>query len=265
MSAYRRFWIAALFLVVEVLTIWGTSYAVITYAPQLSWLILVSTLPLFGLLFINRPSAERRELELRFAQKKHALEKEVFTEEQKVFEAIRRQTIEDVKKREAQLLRRHRELERRAKLSYEWTEFPTSQEDVDGPLSVDKELELNASINELIQEEAKRCFTRFQEGQYTSKDEETRRTLNQDLLQLVEQVARIYQPESERPLLETSPHQLLRAFNRIAIQLLATLDQLPVDIKDYNLKETYEYMQRGAKAYGLYKSASEYWSFVRGP
>ncbi|MBX2810647.1 MAG: hypothetical protein KTR25_02510 [Myxococcales bacterium] len=263
MSSRRRLWIATVFVVVEVLLIWGTSYAVITYAPHFSWLIAVATLPLFALLPLTHPSPERRELELRLDRKRHILDKTAFAEEQKVFEAIRQQMLKDVKQREAQLLHRHRELEHRAKLSYEWTEFPTKLKDTVLSPSVDQELELNERINELIREEAKECFTRFQNGDYTSKDNSVRRTLNQDLLHLVEKVARIYHSDSERPLLETSPHQLLRAMNRIALQLLVTLDQLPIDIKSYNLKDTHEYLQRGAKAYGLYKSAAEYWSYVR--
>ena len=79
----------------------------------------------------------------------------------------------------------------------------------------------------------------------------------------MESVARIYKPDSEHPLLETSVERLLRAVNHASVQMLVHLEQLPLDVKSYNLRETYQYIRSGTKYYGYYKKVEPYWTYAR--
>lgn len=71
-------------------------------------------------------------------------------------------------------------------------------------------------------------------------------------------IAQVYQPQLENPLLSTSPEQIARALNRIGLHLLVVMDQLPLDLKSYNIQKTYDTIRHAITTYGAYKKASPY-------
>ncbi|MEZ5324976.1 MAG: hypothetical protein R3F19_07925 [Verrucomicrobiales bacterium] len=122
---------------------------------------------------------------------------------------------------------------------------------------------MDAKMLALMREESERLFRNVLDNAYVRDGEFDRSRLGDDLIQLMESVARIYKPESEHPLLETSVERLLRAVNHASVQMLVHLEQLPLDVKSYNLRETYQYIRSGTKYYGYYKKVEPYWTYAR--
>ena len=86
-------------------------------------------------------------------------------------------------------------------------------------------------------------------------------TIREEALQMIQQVAKIYNPDSQNPLLETSLDQLARAASRICLHVLVLLEQLPVSVQHYNANKLYGYMQKAIASYGVYQKASP-WLYV---
>lgn len=122
---------------------------------------------------------------------------------------------------------------------------------------------LDAKMLALMREESERLFRNVLDNAYVRDGEFDRSRLGDDLIQLMESVARIYKPDSEHPLLETSVERLLRAVNHASVHMLVHLEQLPLDVKSYNLRETYQYIRSGTKYYGYYKKVEPYWTYAR--
>ncbi len=70
---------------------------------------------------------------------------------------------------------------------------------------------------------------------------------------LFKQVAQIYKPDAENPLLETSFEQLARAASRVCLHVLVLLEQLPVNVQQYNISTLYGYFQKAVTGYGCIK------------
>ena len=69
-------------------------------------------------------------------------------------------------------------------------------------------------------------------------------------------MARIYNPDSENPLLETSFEQLARSASRICLHSLVLLEQLPLDVKSYNIRQIHDYIRKAILSYGAYKQVA---------
>lgn len=134
---------------------------------------------------------------------------------------------------------------------------------VQGPAEVTDWDELDGKVLTLMRKESERLFGNLVANVYVRDGEFDRSRLGDDLIQLMESVAMIYRPESEHPLLETSVEKLLYAVNHASVQMLVHLQQLPLDVKSYNLRETYQYIRSGAKFYGYYKRVEPYWNYAR--
>jgi len=171
-----------------------------------------------------------------------------------------------LRERAERIAGRQRELTRRLMRVHEWTEFPGGDptQPEAPPLDAAEDLgEKDRAVMALLEKRAEVLFEKIKTNAYQEDGVFQRDRLSVDMIDLVEAVARIYYPDSKRPLLETSVESLLRAVNRISLQLLLLLEGLPIDIKSYNLQTTYETVRKGVRAYGVYKTAAPYLSYAR--
>lgn len=120
----------------------------------------------------------------------------------------------------------------------------------------------DAEIAQLLHNKAEIIFDKIINKKYMEREDFKYLLLIEDVVDLIESVARIHHPDSEHPLLETSTENLLRALNRLSLQLLLLVDGFPVNIKEYNLRKTYFYIQKSAMAAGYYKKAEPFLSFA---
>ena len=151
---------------------------------------------------------------------------------------------------------RERRLAEKLARHHEVLEFPVANdfqqlEDHSGTLG-----EADRKVQELLEAEAAAVYEKIRSNAYRINGKIDATAIRSDVLDLVEKVARIYQPNSQNPLLETSFNQLARAFSRICLHCLVLLEQLPLDVRNYTLNELFTYFQRAAKAYGTYQQVA---------
>lgn len=174
-------------------------------------------------------------------------------------------TEEDWEHRIDQLQQREQALADRLATFHGWQEFP-SPIDLSDPDRTDEQVadlaNKDREMLKLLSEEAELLFERIQQNVYRPDGVLDMQRMRDDAFGLADRVARIYQPDSERPLAETSIEQILRASSRAFMQMLIVTEQLPMNVQSYSLNDLYLYVQRGIKAYQVYKSVTPYWPYV---
>ncbi|HUF63890.1 MAG TPA: hypothetical protein VMN36_17560 [Verrucomicrobiales bacterium] len=123
--------------------------------------------------------------------------------------------------------------------------------------------EADGKVLDFCRAESERIFNKIVRNGYVVDGIVQPREILTDVGRLFEGVARIYQPGAKHPLLETSVEDILRFIQRSSLQILVQLEQLPLDVKRYNLREAHSLSQRALSYYGLYKSVSSYWDHAR--
>jgi hypothetical protein len=119
---------------------------------------------------------------------------------------------------------------------------------------VDKDRKLVA----LIEAESRRAFNRVLENRYAAEKGVNTALILLDLRAFVEEVARLYRPGSEDPLLETEIELIAKSLSSMALHLLVVVDGLPINLKSYNTATMYRLIRRGASYYGTYKAFRPY-------
>ena len=125
----------------------------------------------------------------------------------------------------------------------EWASIPKSERD--------------EAVRKLIETGSDLMLGRFSAGEYWEGGQFQHRLLLGDLAGFMEGVARVYQPGSDKPLLETNLESLLKAINRASLQVILLLEELPVlSVKDYNLRKMYDGVRTAGKFYQKYEELS---------
>ena len=184
--------------------------------------------------------------------------------------------IELERELEAETIRldqRSRKLADRYRVIHEWMDYPPlldlqSGEPLPGqPVAVEHDRTPGQSaelarqdrrVLEILDRQAEVIYEKIRKNSYSPNGPFQALLLRDDLLEMAERVAHVYQPQLENPLLSTTPEQIARALNRIGLHLLVVMDQLPLDLKSYNIQKTYETIRRAILTYGAYKKASPY-------
>jgi hypothetical protein len=156
------------------------------------------------------------------------------------------------------LVQKENEVKQKLMQYQQFAEFPNENEwGTDG-----NNTHLDIEIAQLLQEKAEIIFEKIINKRYTEKKVFKNALLMEDIVDLIESVARIHHPDSQHPILETSIENLLQSLNRLSLQLLVLVDSFPINIKQYNLKTTYQYIQKSATTIGYYKKAEPFLTFV---
>jgi hypothetical protein len=157
-----------------------------------------------------------------------------------------------------QLDRREQTLASQIVTYHEWMEFPQPV-DLAETAATDQELTelvaLDQQTIELLETASQEIFDSILENRYTVEGKFEVSRLLQEVWQLADRVARIYQPESLNPLLETSTEQIFYAISRACLQFLVVVDELPLNVKELNINSLYGYVRRAVQAYGVYQRA----------
>jgi hypothetical protein len=165
----------------------------------------------------------------------------------------------------AELARREQELSNRLLLFHEWMEFPVAETIQQPDRSLDdwsKNSERDRRLFALLESESQRLFEKIRKNEYSRDGRVQVDLIRDEALRLVKSVAAIYRPDLEDPLLDTSCEKVLRAASRICLQLLVVIEQLPLDVKSYNLRKMHGTVQQAVKAYGMYRSVEPFWPYL---
>ena len=175
-----------------------------------------------------------------------------------------------------QLDQRHANLSQKLIAFHEWSEFPKPidldegirQAIESGAIPEDQALvelvEKDRQTIEFLEKESKRIFENILKNKYTIEGRLQVRMLRNEALAIAESVARIYQPEAEFPLMETSAEKIMFAASRVCLQTLVVMDELPLNVKQMNIQSLYGYISKAVKAYGVYKKAKPLLGYASG-
>lgn len=176
-------------------------------------------------------------------------------------ESVREQLTELAQRIE----KREQDLNERLKTFHEWMEFPQPLNIADDNPMADSPNDVanqDQQLFKLIEDESKRVFDKILNGAYSQDGVVQIEEIRDEATDLVRRIARIYQPGSQDPLLETSVAQILHASSRASLQFITVLEELPLDVKDYSIQSIYDYVEKGVKAYGVYKKFEPYKPYV---
>ncbi len=106
----------------------------------------------------------------------------------------------------------------------------------------------------LIEAESQRAFNRVLNNRYAADVGVNSQLIFADIRAFVEEVARLYRPDSPDPLLETEIELVAKSLSSMALHMLVVVDGLPINLKSYSTAKMYRLIRRGASYYGTYKS-----------
>jgi hypothetical protein len=179
------------------------------------------------------------------------------------FEKARALLLSELEMRTQRLEERERDLVARFSRFHEFLEYPAEDvhaSKVTGELQ--KLSEQDRQVHKLLEAEAERVYEKIRRNGYTVDGRVDALAIRDDALDLIKRVARIYKPECEYPLLETSFEQLARAASRICLHTLVLLEQLPVNVQQYNINTLYGYIRKAVVGYGVYQKATPWLSYL---
>lgn len=122
--------------------------------------------------------------------------------------------------------------------------------------------ENDRKVRKLLETEAERVYEKIRRNGYTVNGKVDVIAIRDEAHHLFKQVAHIYKPGAENPLLETSFEQLARAASRVCLHVLVLLEQLPVNVQHYNISTLYGYFQKAVTGYGVYQKATPWLSYL---
>ena len=213
------------------------------------------------LLFQRRVSTTEEDLDDRSENLARAHDQ--LSTSQQQLDTFQQQIRQQLDEEAASLEQRARELTERLANVEQWMEYPRSVVKTSADEQAQAALtQKDQQVLQLLEDESERFFEYVRTNRYTDDGKFNAKLLRDDVLDLTRRIARIYRPDIEDPLLETSIEQIVRATGRATFHLLIALDQLPINVKDYNLSSVYGYVRQSVKAYGVYKKASPYLNFL---
>ncbi len=159
---------------------------------------------------------------------------------------------------------RRAELERVLMAYGEWMEFPDYQELREVDWVTPQRSARDAEVAALLDAESDRILQKFSSGAYFEGRQFQTKLLLLELWSFMEQISRIYQPESERPFLETNLESLLKAVNRASLQVILLLEEVPiVEAKEWNLRRMSEGVRKASKVIQKYEDLQPFLDPVR--
>ncbi len=136
----------------------------------------------------------------------------------------------------------------------EWMEFPDFEELHRVEWATSERSAQDAKVAALLEGEADLVLQRISEGKYWEEGQLETRLLLNDLGNFVELIAQIYNPQSGQPLLETNLEELLKAVNRVSLQIILLLEEVPLlDVKDWNLRQVADKVRTASKVVRKYE------------
>lgn len=136
----------------------------------------------------------------------------------------------------------------------EWLEFPDFEELRKVEWATVEGSAQDEEVSSLLEREADRVLESISEGNYWEEGQLQTRVLLHDFGEFVESIARIYNPDSEKPLLETNLEELLKAVNRVSLQVILLLEEVPLlDVKDWNMRQVADKVRTASKVVRKYE------------
>ncbi|MFP6765835.1 MAG: hypothetical protein VB858_19550, partial [Planctomycetaceae bacterium] len=172
---------------------------------------------------LRSPDRTQLETDNRAQQLKLDEESAALREQQEQLNSIRSELEQELTNRAQRIDAREVELDNRLITFQEWLEYPQTETadneatctDVTARKSAQELSAEDQQVHDLLEAEASALYEKLKNSFYRHPDGNFDAVkARDDLLDLITRVAKIYRPESDNPLLETSVEQLLRAGSR---------------------------------------------------
>jgi hypothetical protein len=181
-------------------------------------------------------------------------------------EATRQQVSRELELQSTRIEKREQALAQRFLTYHEWMEFPkpidVSQPESPSDLELAELVRKDRQMQKLLKDETQQLYDNILANRYIVNENFDPEILFHDARELMTKVARIYEPNSEHPLLETSLPRIIRGVSRACLQMLVVIDELPLDVKKYSINRMANYIRRAVQAYRMYRSSEPYWPYV---
>lgn len=261
MYTNRKLMVAGLLLIGALIPI-GVAIILFSVRDLHFWMLAASTTAVIAgslLYCFGTDSAALR----RSGKKRHAADGDQHQDEHDTFESLQQQIMSELMTREQTLVERERDLAAKLVRFQEFLEYPEDElhEDLSSPELL-RLSEQDREVNRILEEEAERVYEKIRRNGYSNEGKVDVRAIRDDALDLIRRVARIYKPDSEFPLLETSFEHLTRAGSRVCLHALVLMEQLPLNVQQYSINTLYAYIRKAVVGYGVYQKASPWLSFL---
>ena len=259
----RRFWIAATLITLASVTMIVVAVTSLPTANPAWWGLMAAAAIGQSSLIWLWPRQHDLDPEVVALRAKLTTEQHQRFEQQKEFDRVRQALKTELAFRAERLEERERDLASRFARFHEFMEYPLENvhaQKTSGQLQ--KLSDQDRSVRQLLEAEAERVYEKIRRNGYTVEHKVDVNAIRDETLQLIQRVAKIYNPKSQNPLLETSFDQLARAASRICLHVLVLLEQLPVSVQHYNANKLYGYIQKAITSYGVYQKASPWFSYL---
>ncbi len=262
MSA-RRVWIALTLIIVGTAAVLGTVVFGLGFSGWPSWLLLTATAMFLSSLFWLWPRASHDDAETAALRTSLSEQKSGLRLQTENFEQARAVLLAVLESRGQRLDERERELVSRFVRFHEFLEYPIENVHAERTSGELQQLcEQDRRVRQLLEKEGERVYEKIRQNGYSVGGKPDVLAMRDEALQLVQQVAKIYKPDSSNPLLETSFEQLARAASRICLHVLVLLEQLPVQVQQYNISTLYGYIRKAVVGYGMYQKAAPWLTYL---
>ena len=190
-------------------------------------------------------------------------EREQLSQERAELKRLQKEIEQQLDQRAEQLNSREIALTNRLVQFQEWNEYPQpdsgSRDTKTAPALL---VAQDQRVLELLDDEAKLVYRRLKEGYYNPSGKLDPVLVRDQVFDLVTRVAKVYRPDVENPLMETSVDQMLRAGSRVCLHLLIVLDRLPLNLHEETLSTLHSYIRNAIKAWDAYSAAEPYLNHV---
>lgn len=182
---------------------------------------------------------------------------------QEAFEELRLATAREFEEQEERLSHRERQLTERFARYNEILEYPVPDVQTDRtPGELTRLSAQDREVSRILEAEAERVYEKIRTNGYTVSGKLDVPAIRSEVFELVQRIARVYSPSSTSPLLETSFEQLARAASRICLHVLVLVEQLPMNVQQYNFNHLYGYFRKAVVGYGAYQQAAPWLSYL---
>lgn len=220
----------------------------------------VGLLVLIGLhYFLKRPSYDgcNESGELTDGMKLE-VEREKLAQERVELDRLQKEIEQQLNQRAEQLNSREVALTNRLVQFHEWDEYPKPDEVSNRGAAPALLIEQDQRVMDLLDKEARLVYSRLKDGYYNSDGKLDPVLVRDQVIDLVTRVAKVYRPDAQNPLMETSVDQMLRAGSRVCLHLLIVLDRLPLNLHEETLSTIHAYVRNAIKAWDTYSAAEPY-------
>jgi hypothetical protein len=190
------------------------------------------------------------------------VEREKLAQERTELDQLKQEIEQQLDLRAEQLNSREVSLTDRLVQFQEWNEYPKPDDSSSDGTPPALLVEQDQRVIELLDAEAKLVYSRLKESHYNPDGKLDPVLIRDQVVELMTRVAKIYRPDAETPLMETSVDQMLRVGSRVCLHLLIVLDRLPLNLHEETLSTLHNYIRNAIKAWEAYSTAEPYLTHV---